>query len=87
MRHAPAQLSTRRASITARTWRKKNHTIIQDLTSVKGAAGGELKPLVRVTGQVQLDISYFARSGSLTVHVMQCSQLAPVSKRRNSSNP
>lgn len=43
--------------------------------------------IVRITGQVQLDISYFAKSGSLTVHVMQCSQLAPLGKRRNTSNP
>lgn len=42
---------------------------------------------VKVTGQVQLDISYFAKSGSLTVHVLQCNQLAPVSKRRTTSNP
>lgn len=42
---------------------------------------------VSVSGQVQLDISYFAKSGSLTVHVLQCSKLAPVSKRRTTSNP
>jgi len=42
---------------------------------------------VQVTGQVELDISYFAKSGSLTVHVLQCGQLAPVSKRRTTSNP
>lgn len=42
---------------------------------------------IQITGQVQLDISYFAKSGSLTVHVLRCAKLTPMSKRRTTSNP
>lgn len=45
--------------------------------------GGPLK----ITGQVQLDISYQASIGELVVHLIQCNQLAAVNRRRQTSNP
>lgn len=56
-----------------------------------GLNGSKIDPLgVRPRtsfGRVQLDISYFAKSGSLTVHVIQCLQLLGMAKRRTTSNP